>query len=438
MADARQQIARVLDAAARHAGFPYAVLGVGIMVRLIWALLVPVVPVSDSLSYGLFAGRLSRGLGYTWLDGSASAFWPVGTSAIYALLYRLFGTGHGVIVGFNILLFVPILLLSMRLTARWFGAHAAAISGVMLAFWPMQIEFTTILASELIFTTLVLIIVALWDAESLSPLRRGILLGIMLAVASYVRPTALLLTCVLMLSAAARGQGARRLPAVVISVVVAALLIAPWAVRNSREFHRPVLLSTNGGVTLWMGNHANSGGGYAEVPAEFAGLDEATRDERMGGIAKAYIRAHPGQFVWNSLRRLQDTFGRETIGIAWNEPGLVRAFGPRVLVGLKLVSQAYWLAVLALGLAGFVLLAMSLGVWRAVSHPGAITWLYFAGVHAVIVSQDRYHFPVTPYIAGFAGMAVWAMVQRSRHADPAVERTARPSGMRGSTGSALG
>ena len=424
--NARAKAARILEGVANRPALPWCLLVAGLALRFGWALLIPVVPVSDSVVYDQFAVRLAEGFGYTWLDGSPSAFWPVGTSAVYGLLYRLFGVDHASIVAFNILLFIPILFLSMQLAGRWFGRSVAAMTGLLLAVWPLHVEFTTVLASELIFTVLVLAILWTWEADRLRPIARGVLLGVLLAAASYVRPTALLLTIVLLGAAAVRGQGRARLTATILSLVVAGLLIAPWSVRNTRAFDQFVLLSTNGGVTLWMGNNPESSGGYAEVPPAFSGLDEATRNDRMGAVAKAYIVAEPGRFIVNSLRRLQNTFGHETIGVVWNEPGIVRALGPGAPMPLKLVSQAFWLPVLAFGLAGVALLIASCGVVRAAAHPATIVWLYFAGIHAVVISQDRYHFPVTPLIAAFAGLALCAAL-RLPSALPGRSRPPAPS-----------
>jgi hypothetical protein len=417
-------IARALGQAVDHPRLAIGLLALGLAVRMVWALLVPVNPVSDSVVYHQFAVRLADGLGYTWLDGSPSAFWPVGTSAIYGLLYAIFGSDTRVIVAFNLLLFVPILLISMRLAERWFGTGPAAVTGLLLAIWPLHIQFTTVLASELIFTALVLAILWTWDADRLGAVVRGLLLGVLLATASYVRPTAMLLGPVLLLGAAWRGDARGRIAAVMLSVVVAALLIAPWSVRNTQAFGRFTLLSTNGGVTLWMGNNPASDGGYADIPRRFAHLDEATRDAQLGAIAKAYIVAEPGRFAIHSLRRVWDTFGRETIGVAWNEPGIVRSLGGRALMPLKLVSQGFWLVVLGFGVAGLVLFARADGPLRAAAHPAAATWLYFAAIHAVIISQDRYHFAVTPLIAAFAGLAFRAAL-RPAEAAPRYAATAR-------------
>ena len=97
---------------ARWRRLAFAIVCVAICVRAIWAMAVPVVPVSDSVAYDTFASNLANGDGYGWRPESPTAYWPVGTSAMYALLYAMFGHVYWPIVFFNIVLGVGIVALS--------------------------------------------------------------------------------------------------------------------------------------------------------------------------------------------------------------------------------------------------------------------------------------------------------------------------------------
>ena len=54
--------------------------------------------------------------------------------------------------------------------------------------------------------------------------------------------------------------GKRRLRDAVLIAVGAVLVIAPWTYRNYREYGRPVLIASEGGITFWTGNHPLSPG----------------------------------------------------------------------------------------------------------------------------------------------------------------------------------
>jgi hypothetical protein len=52
------------------------------------------------------------------------------------------------------------------------------------------------------------------------------------------------------------------------------------------------------------------------------------------------------------------------------------------------------------------------GIWALFSSPPAALWAYFIALHAVIVTQDRYHFPCLPFIGMLAAVALCAMWER--------------------------
>jgi hypothetical protein len=383
--------------------------------RIAWALVVPISPVSDPNAYDMCARNLAAHNAFGYQADQPWAFWPVGTSFAYSLVYRLFDPstfGYIPVAVFNVLLGIAMVALAMACARRWFGQAAALITGLILALWPAHIEFTTIIASETLFTALCLAGVLLWPSTFSAA--RLILAGIVFAAATYVRPTGLLLPIVLAGAHWLRGWRARDLlpsaASVAVAMTVMAACIAPWAVRNYHLFGRPVLISANGGTNLWMGNNADTTGAYQEPP-EFPGTNEAERDALRGRLAREYILAHPAAFVARTAAKAVKLHATETIGVGWNLEGLKRAspslfsdergIGVR---GLKALSTAYWLAVLTAGLGGIVALWRRAGFWPMLTHPTVVLWAYFTAVHAVIVIQDRYHLPATPMIAALASL----------------------------------
>src|SRR6187401_1407166 len=100
---------------------PLIVLLIAAGLRLAWAINLPIVPVSDGTIYDLFARRLAAGQGYTWESGAASARWPVGTSFVYSLVYRLAESPYGAIAALHIALALVLIGATMALAKRWFG-----------------------------------------------------------------------------------------------------------------------------------------------------------------------------------------------------------------------------------------------------------------------------------------------------------------------------
>lgn len=397
-------------------------LGTGL--RILWAIAVPVVPVSDSNAYDVFALNLATGQGYGWEAGSPTAYWPPGTSFIYAIFYKLFGHSYLPIVIFNLFLAVAIIWVSMRLAEIWFCRRTAVITGLLLACWPALIEYTTILASELIFTALTFVSILIWVNEKRTLRSRAIVNGLVLGVTSYVRPTAYLFPLVLGTSRIAKTREVfKTIVAVLITIAIIAALLLPWSYRNTQAFGQFSTVSTNSGVVLWMGNNPNSNGGYMSLPSEVKGMNEAERNRYLKDQAVAYIKERPLLFIQRSLVRILDTYNRQTIAIAWNEKGLVRRYGSWILLPLKILNQLFWVPVLSLGIIGVLLLWRQQGVIGIFSNPAVLSWGYLTAVHAVIISNDRYHFPTVPAIAIFAAFTLNLWLDYSWKVKPRQSRT---------------
>lgn len=393
------------------------------VLRLGWALAVPVEPTSDCFAYEQLAKNLAAGQGYGFAPGQPSAYWPVGTPAIYAVLIRLLGPEgwHKGALGLNLLLGIVTVWLTMTLARDWFGPRAGLVAGLLLACWPGQIEFTTLLASELPFNVFVLLALFVEGKDRWPPRVRAGLTGLALALASYSRPLALALPVLLAWCRVVGPFSEARKPLAVLAetvgvLAVMAVLIAPWTLRNARVLGKPVLISTNGGANLWMGNHPGSTGGYADLPPKFEAMDEVPRDALLGAEAKRYIRENPSAFALGVLKKLAMTHDRENIGVVWNEQGLSGTYGDRVVLPLKLLSTAYWWGALLLGLGGLGVVFRERGPIKASGLLPLVLWAFFAGVHAVIVGGDRYHYPSVPFLAALAGLALIRLTDRSPRA----------------------
>src|SRR6266700_7093161 len=68
--------------------------------RLVWSLLVDVIPLSDSHAYDVFARNLLEFQVFGWTGDHPFAFWPPGTSFLYAAIYWVLGINF-----FNIVVF---------------------------------------------------------------------------------------------------------------------------------------------------------------------------------------------------------------------------------------------------------------------------------------------------------------------------------------------
>lgn len=374
--------------------------------RLLWGLAIPIIPVSDSSAYDVFARNLAQGNGYGWEPNQPTAYWPVGASAIYALLFRFLGHDYVVVMLFQVVVGVAVVALAMALARRWFGETVAVATGWILACWPLLIQYTTILASELFF--LLFLLIAFWLASlpGRTWFARVLGSGVALAAASYVRPTALVMAPLLFLKDAVRREyRPTAVLACIVTVVVMMVCILPWTIRNWHVFDRVVLISTNGGANLWMGNNPKSDTGYMELP-ELNIANEAERDSVLGRHAREYIAQDPVAFLGRMVKKVIVLHARESIGVAWNAKGIALRVGEGMILPLKIISSGYWLAILGAAIYGIFCLGRRFGVLFLLTCPPIGVWAYFTLVHGVTVAGDRYHVPSIPFIAMIAAYAV--------------------------------
>jgi len=383
------------------------------LLRAAWAAAIAMEPVSDSAMYRDFALSIANGAGYAFPDGQLTVYWAVGTSAFYALIHSLFGNSLLFATAANLIVGVGLVYLTYLVALRYFDQRVALWAGWLMSLWPVLIEFTTIYASEVLFMLLLLGTIYVWGTRKLNRWLKAVLWGGLLCLATYVRPTALPLFILFPLlhfwvDRDWRGAVASGL----IASATAALLFAPWVVRNQQLFGQPVLVSANFGSNLWMGNNPKSNGGYMPLP-EIQFRDEVVRDQYFKQLAVDYIKANPVEYVKLSARRFIQTYDRETIGVAWNESALHRLGGERLLQLTKLASTLYWWAMAVCGAVGVCWVVLTRKSREL--HPLLLVGALFFVVPILTVGQDRYHLPLDPFLALFAAFAlqgIWRIYKR--------------------------
>ena len=398
------------------------VLVLAIALRLTWSALIPVVPVSDGDAYDILARMLAEHGVYGWAPDRPTAYWPVGTSAIYAALYFFFGHNYTAIVILNIVLSTAIVGLTIWLGRILFNDTIALIAGGLMAIWPTEIGFVTILSSELPFTVFILSGCVAWFNNRIAPwFIRAIVSGIAFGGAIYFRPAAMFLPVVAWLSATPDWRKLRNtVPMLLVTIVMIGATIAPWSMRNTKLFGHFVGLSTNGGVSLWVGNNPNATGYYMDpyykdvMPASTEQLGEYERNKVFTRAALNYIIENPGSFVGRTLKKAALMYIRETTAVHWNVEGLKQRFGEGVLFPLKLLTQGFWSVILLLSIAGLILLFKKNGPVLTLTNPTVLILVYFTAFYGVFLVGDRYHFPSHCFIALLAANII-QFVAAQRH-----------------------
>lgn len=379
--------------------------------RLIWAWFVPVIPFSDGEAYDAFARTLVQHGTFGWTAGEPTSFWPPGTTFLHAALFAIFGIRYEPIVAMNIALSLGIVWVTARLAARFWGQKAAVLSALILAVWPTLVMYPTILASELPFLFLTLLALDIWSQSRRGFTSRGLMAGLVLGLAALVRPQALLLPLVYAAGLLLTTRGSPRalidqLRCIAVAGVVMALVIAPWTWRNFQLYGEPVLISSNGGVTLWIGNSPGTDGRFRDLPDEYYRLPENERARVLGQEARNYIFQDPAGFAVRAVKKLLYLYTNESVGVGWNSPGIRQAFGEAWELRLKRLTQVTWAMICVLAAAGIWSALRSTGVAKTLLSPIMLCILYFTAIHMIVVSQERYHLAFAGQWAIFAALGV--------------------------------
>ena len=358
---------------------------IALALRFLWLLLIPVIPVSDSVMYHEFAKSISSGNGYAFPAGNLTAYWPVGTPAIYAFLYTLFGESFFVIAVFNLVVGLLTLVLMMLLARLWFNEPTAYIVGILYAIWPSQIQFTTILASETIFNVFILLGLFFWYRSQSNTISNWIIGTVFFVAAIYVRPIALLIPFILISLSFLRGFDFKQLfSSSIVTVITMTILIAPWAARNYDLFDEFVLISTNGGPVFWMGNNPDSTGEYMPLPKDLEFDSETERADYFKSQAIKHIKEEPGIFAKRLVKRFVDYYRSENIGVNWNIEGIKQQGLEKTVLPLKLISSGYWVLLVLLAIYGAIRIIQSEGLYEAITATPIIALIvYNTALHTI-------------------------------------------------------
>lgn len=395
------------------------VLALALGLRLAWVLLVPNEQYSDSVWYDSAAANLVAH-GVYGPDGP-SAWFPPGYPFFLAALYSV--TGHVQFVGKlgNVGLGVALTAFTYLL-ARLFAAEAAAlISALLVALWPNLIFSTGILSSDILAACGFAAVMWLGMRDSHPrPWQVG-LLGLLVGWMVLVRPVSLILLAALglwwWLSSGGPRLAVLRLAPL---VLIVAVVVGSWTVRNYLEFGQPIAIATNGGYNFWQTNHAYADGNdtyWQAVPMDdpeyqtMRNGDEFTKNRAGYRYALAYLRAHPTHLLSMAPTKLFWLYHSDTSG--FYEGALYPPMhGPSTVASWlaaheRLAESAtfrYYEALLALAVLGTLLLLVRARpgwMWPLLALP-----VLLSGFHLFFHAKDRFHIPLDSVIALFAAVAL--------------------------------
>lgn len=387
-------------------------------------------PVYDAKEYDDIARSIADHGRYppSWYarEGSPAALRPPAYPYALGVAYEIGGKSVRVGKVLGALLGTVAVGLIALIALRLWGRTAALLAGLLAAVYPPLVMTNGSLTSEALFVPLVLGLVLVLlerrDATGRAALAAAAAAGVLCGLATLTRPVGLVLLLPAFL-------WAWRLPAPVrgrvapagVAVLLTALTVAPWTVRNQQAFDTFVPLSTQDGFNLagtYNDQAAHSGPGEGSwqppfVVPEFrplfsSDLDEEQVNRRLRDEAVDYATAHPGYvaeaFARNSLRLFGIGPGHVAMERIWyTEMGIPEDVQPWVRYSVYLMTL--------LALVGIVLRRREVPalVWMV----PVLMLLSVAFIHG----GPRYRVPIDPFLVLFAAAALSLLVERRRRAE---------------------
>lgn len=185
-----------------------------------------------------------------------------------AALYALFGDSLWVSRLFGLAIGMVTILFTYLIGRRFFGMIAGLLAAILMAIYPINIYYESELLLDPLFTLLLLAaLYHLFRCYGEASRSRSLILGVLVGLAAITRPTALVLVPVFVIALWASMTGVKsRLTHLAYILVGIALLVVPIFVRNVKIAGDPTLISSQGGINLYIGNNESADGLSAVMP----------------------------------------------------------------------------------------------------------------------------------------------------------------------------
>lgn len=388
--------------------------------------------ITDEQDYATLARNIVAGDGLAWGPGRPTSIRPPLYPALVAGAWTITGVDHFQAIRFlQIGLTVVLVFLTRTLGRRLFNPVVGDLSAVIVWWYPSLIVANFLILTETLFTLLLLawIRLAIETVDRprlMSALFCGVTLGLAALTRSILWPMPLVLCPLVAWLVGAPWSRRLAIPAVLFAGY--AVVVGPWAVRNTRLQHVVEIVDTMGGLNLRMGNYEytpeermwdavslQGEKNWVYAMTQEAGLPnpitEGQKDKWAQKKAIQYILANPGTTLRRDAIKFADLWGLEREFIAGVQQGL---FHPPA-----------WFAIVAsiVILAGYVAVVLpgAMGLWLVrndwPSHLVAVLPIVvITGLHSLVFGHSRYHLPLMPLLAIYAAALVTSWPAAWQHA----------------------
>jgi len=301
--------------------------------------------------------------------------------------------------------------LTAGLAASMFDRRVGMLAGLLVAFDPFLIFFSSLLLTEALF---IAALAGLWwsvwrvlvSREHTLSLGRWLGIGILAALCVYARESSLgLVIFVLLFVVSYRRFEPRAVLGAACAMLVVIGSLVPWAARNQRVTGQWCWLTTRSGISLYdgVGPQATGASNLGDIKAspEVAGMTEVQWNRHFLDQSLLAVKEDPGRIIRLAWRKL---------GRMWNPVPNVETYQSSTI---RLIAAGWTIPTFAFAVAGVIL-------WvRREKGEGLrgvlfllLPALYLSLLHSVFVGSVRYRLGAMPGIEILTAVALAAVLTR--------------------------
>ncbi len=359
----------------------------------------------DPVTYDQYARSIAERGEYACAPGVPTSWRPPLYPLFLAIIYRL--TGHNIIIVGIIQAILGALLcvLIYRIAADMFDLKTGMISGLLSGISLYFIAMTKFLLSETLFLFLFLLsLFYFYNAFMQKSSKKAIIAGFLMGLATLTRPITIFYPFLFFgFTAVCCRQWndilkfTRKL---FIPMLIAFLIpLSIWTVRNYRVHKAFVLISTNSGLNLFVGNTPDSNGRYrvrGPDQNEIADIEKITSEPVKNKLyvdrTLRYIAGHPAMTAKLMVMK---------VAFFWSPFDWC-------FLGDKGTYNYVYAFILPFSFFGICLLFRK---WREYWLLYA-SILYFFAISLIYYVEPRYRIPAEPFLIIFAGYGIISMYRK--------------------------
>lgn len=376
--------------------------------NLFWILLIKTQPFSDFLYYHNLARQIANG--GLWGD----TYTTVGYSVFIALFYKIFGANIIIAKILNLILsLINGLLVFSILNRLSLSRRIKTAILVFYLFFPMNIYYNSVLATEILFTTLLLLITYIYLADIHY---KYWIIGILTALNTMIKPFFILFFLVILLTEMLTQEkflNSLKKGLVVLGMTI--LIISPWLYRNYKLIGEFTYVSNNGGIVLYINNNSQNHLGRwmpadqiensITKQAQYQNSNPTQKNKMLTSAAKQWIKSHPKEFLILGMKRLGQTYFPVGDDLEFPLYGTnIPLTRNSLLLNIVALIQ---IPIFLLGISSIIAFSFSI-IRRKIGHPIKnadlssvkndvfllLIFFMFTGVYFITEGQSRYSFPL--------------------------------------------